>query len=174
LLRHPPLRAGCAGWARGDCIGDWARADCAGDPVARAPGAAVLVLRAHCGRGPTTARALTGRNVCPVAEATCATGGPNAPPREGMARGLPSGEARCTMTPVCWTATTCTGMGCVKCSARTATQPGCRNPNPTNPRGPMGAQAQYPKPQRQVTHAGAQTRPGTQNQPTPPVKPQVP
>jgi len=78
------------------------------------------------------------------------------------------------MTLVCWTATTCTEIGCVKCSVRTATQAGWRKPQPTNPRGPIGAHVQKPKPQRQVTHAGAQIRPGTQNQPTPTVKPQLP
>ena len=55
-------------------MGDCARGDCPGEPVARAPGAAVPALRTHRGRAPTTPRALTGRNVCPVAEATSASG----------------------------------------------------------------------------------------------------
>jgi hypothetical protein len=145
-FRQFPLLAGCvvcAGWARGDCMGDCAR-PAWGDPdVVRAPEVAAVTWRLlHCGCGPTTARALTGRIDWPVAEATCATGGPKDPLRDGMARGPARGEARCTITPVCWTATTCTGMGCVKCSVRTATQPGWRKPQPTNPRGPIGAQAQ--------------------------------
>ena len=123
-VRHDPAAPGRAaplhelvacGCARGDCMGD-----CARTGAAVVDGRTVVTVR-----GATTTRALTARTGRPVAAVTCATGGPNEPPRAGAPRGAASGVARWTMMLVRCTETAWTEIGCVKCSARTATQPGC-------------------------------------------------
>jgi hypothetical protein len=144
IVQAPGLAAAPA---RGETVGD-----CRGDWVAARIGAACT--RAACARGPTTLDALTALIGWPVAEAICATGGPNARPR-GDACAAASGDARATMAPVCAVAITWTEMGWVKCCSCTATQAGEWTPK-TKPRGPIGAQAQNPNPTRQLTQAGAQ------------------
>jgi hypothetical protein len=113
-VRHELFTCGCD---RGDCKGDCART-----------GVAMLAVRTVAGRGAVTMRALTARTGRPVAATTCATGGPNEPPRTGAARGAGSGEVRWMITGVRCTATTCTEIGCVKCWAGTATQAGWEYP----------------------------------------------
>lgn len=94
------------------------------------------------------------------------------PPPSGPRRGEPpTGLAACAMEPAWPRGNANREIGRVKCCRSTTTHPGQR-PWRTNPA--SGDQHAKPEYDRQPTQAGAQVKPGTQNQPNSGPKPQRP